>query len=279
MLGTAGGGVKRLVYRRHGAVQAFFVDGVREQTDRGHTGGARSRHRCRRLRRHATDGEHGNRRRLHDIPQRVWAGRCAAGLGGCREDRSEQEEVDGRFRGRISRLLPRMNGAADQEATRDNRPDAGGTDGIAPQVHAVRAGRARHIETVVHENPCARPAHGVDTRLDEMRQRPGVEVALADLHEIDSGTRRGADLAYKRVRIAGAYAAASSDHADHRRHLSSRIEEPPSVTIESRTRRAANSEKISANAVPRLTSPRPVTAPRTKLLVTSTWSSGSDSTK
>src|SRR5688500_12992771 len=141
--------------------------------------------------------------------------------------------------------------------------------------------RPSDVRAIVHDDARAGVPHRFDAGCNEAGERPGIEIPLADLDEVHAGARRGGDTVDESIdaRAALPTTEAVGDHADHRLHLSSRTAERPMLTMASRSRRALKSDSSSTMAVPRFNRPSPVTAPRTKLLVTSRCSSGTDSAK
>jgi hypothetical protein len=89
---------------------------------------------------------------------------------------------------------------------------------VAPEVHAVRTGGQRDVEPIVDEHTCACPACGVETTRDETGECASIEIALADLNEIDAGSGRGADRGDERIVASLAEAPPIGDHADNRAH-------------------------------------------------------------
>jgi len=86
-----------------------------------------------------------------------------------------------------------MDRAADEKRRRNARADAGCRERISTEVHAVGTGRERDVETIVDQDARPGAAYSFDTRRDEARQRAALEIALADLHEMHAGARRGTD--------------------------------------------------------------------------------------
>ena len=84
-----------------------------------------------------------------------------------------------------------MDRAADEKRRRNARADAGCRERISAEMHAVGPGRQRDVETIVDHDARPGAAYSFDTRRDEARQRAALEIALADLHEVHAGARRG----------------------------------------------------------------------------------------
>ena len=67
------------------------------------------------------------------------------------------------------------------------------------QVYAMSTGSERHVYAIVHEDARACSCNCFNTSLNEPRQRPRLEIALAHLNQIDAGGRSRAYAAHQRL--------------------------------------------------------------------------------
>ena len=66
-------------------------------------------------------------------------------------------------------------------------------------MHAVRTGRERHVKPIVHDHSRARAAHSINTAHDQTHERTAVQVAFANLHEVNAGERGGVYTTHQRL--------------------------------------------------------------------------------
>jgi hypothetical protein len=89
----------------------------------------------------------------------------------------------------------------------------------------MRAGRQRHVESIVDEDSCAGVADGGDASRHEAREISGLHVVFPDLHEIHTGRGSSRNALYER--IFRRESAAVRDHADDWSHATVTLQELP----------------------------------------------------
>jgi hypothetical protein len=83
-------------------------------------------------------------------------------------------------------------------------------------VHTVGPGGQRHVESIVDDDARAGPARRFDTVADETKQRPCLQIAFANLNEVDT-VARGPRHSPGEMRL-GFEPPAVGDHAEDRPH-------------------------------------------------------------
>ncbi len=135
---------------------------------------------------------------------------------------------------------------------------------------ALRATGERDIETIVDHHTRSRSLSCADEIGDDCGQLRGLEIAFANLNEVNSGLDGPRGLLGKTPAIgleAGGLGTQPTA-IGHETLTSHHIDRPapsPRETLE--RSRALNTTASSANPTTRFTIPRPLTPPRTKLLV------------
>ena len=82
----------------------------------------------------------------------------------------------------------------------------------------MRASGTGHVQTIVHDQSRASPAHGLDTLPRQVGQLTIVEPAFTKLYQVNSGARGGANPLDERRAIAAGRHLTVCDHADDRPH-------------------------------------------------------------
>jgi hypothetical protein len=261
MLGARSRGVKPRAGFRSDAIELHSTALARitdEESDRGDPCPTGSCHVLDAIEGDTTDREHRDSRGPHNFretiePQQpmVVRFRRARPHGSC------YQIVN---RGKGCRFLCAVHGASEQETIGRDATDQIRGDRIAAQVDAVCAARQRDIDAVADDDPRARstrPLDEVDREFDEIA---GFEIAFAKDDAVDSGvdcmlsllqqTAPGV-LKWHASRQALAIGDEVQDHS-----------------------RAVNTKASSEKPASRLSTPRPLTAPRTKLFLMSGRSAG-----
>ena len=204
--------------------------------------------------------------------------RCARPDGPC------NEIVD--VRRQRSGFLLGVHRPADQEPRADQPPYRGRIDRVGAQVHAIGSARERHIQAVVYDHAGAAAARGGDDAVDELGELSPTEIAFADLDDVDAGRDGISDLTEKaasngtRARGARRELPAIGDEMEDQGStcVSGRATYPacgrPGWSTTSARARTVKIGMSSAKPAIRLTTPRPLTAPRAKLLETSARRAG-----
>jgi hypothetical protein len=143
-------------------------------------------------------------------------------------------------------------------------------------VHAGGAASQRHVQAIVDDDAGAAAAGGIGALTNQLGKRGAGQVRFPDLYDIDPCRDRVADLldqtpAGRRVVSGGGQALAIGDEMKNQERAWSCVGSPWSPT-----RKTGSSSKTPAI---RLTRPRPLTAPRTKLLAITVCSDGHSWTK
>ena len=161
-----------------------------KHADGGDAGGTGSHDAGNPLDRDAANAEHGNRRGRGNRRQPGEAGWFVPRLRAGREYRSEDEVIEGTPLRRGDGILNRVDGTSDEKSRRRGSAYARSGERIAAKMDAVRVRSKRDVEPVVDHDARPRSTHRVDARGYETCQRGAVEIALADLHEVDTRARR-----------------------------------------------------------------------------------------
>ena len=201
-----------------------------------------------------------------------------------RPDGSRDEIVD--VRRQVPGLLRAVHRSPDQEPRADERPHRGRIDRVAAQMHSIGSARERHIQTVVHDHSRVAATCGRDDLCDELREVSPLEISLADLDDVDacrdavSGLTQKAASDGGRGRGARSELAAIGDQMENQGSTCVSGLVPyaaggrPGWSAASDRARTVNIGMSSAKPAIRLTTPRPLTAPRAKLLETSARRAG-----
>ena len=155
-----------------------------------------------------------------------------------------------------------MNRPTDQKPVRGQPANGIRRHGIGAQVHAIDTAGDGDIDPVVDNDAGCRPARNPRDGASQRRERRRLEVPFANLNQVDACLDRMMRLR-NRIRAA-AVRHEADDHGRPARSDSDR-------SVRSRE---INTRARSANPANKLTKPSPVTAPRTKLFVTTVPTSG-----
>ena len=144
------------------------------------------------LYRHSANGEHRNRRRGSDRSQGGEPGGTAAAASTCLEDGAEDEVIDplppavvATASGTLWTERPMRNGAGTHARTRRAANES--PRRCTPWAPAASATSRRSLTRMRVRVPRTASTHAGH----EARQRAALEIALADLHEVHAGARRG----------------------------------------------------------------------------------------
>ena len=164
-----------------------------------------------------------------------------------------------------------------------------GASASTPRVtYAMGTRGERNVQSIVDDDPSRGAAHGRDAARGEVEKRPSRQIALADLNQMHARVRQRAHVRDQRVEehAIGCSVARHRqpvpvrDRIDHRLHegYSSAVCDRPIVS-DAADCRPAYTERSSLTPATTLMMPSPETAPRTKLLIMSARSTGTNDAK
>jgi hypothetical protein len=248
----------RLLHR----LSRFFRGSALEEADRGEAAGAGARDSVHTVGCHAPDGQHRERDGGARRPEGLDADWRSTGLRRRLEHGPEEKIVQATRPRGLFRFFDGVNRTPDYKIARDRLAHTPGGDAARGQMDAMGPRGKSDIQAIVHENAGTRPGRLTHAPGDDAKEVPGLEPALADLDEMDTGACRGNHAADEFVFPPVTARTAIGDEADYRAHGLD-------------ARRAATSAASSPNPAAILTIPSPDTAPRTKLFVMTSRTNGS----
>jgi hypothetical protein len=252
MLGARSRGVKPRARFRSNPVElhstALLARTADEESDGRDSCPAGARHMLHSIDRDTADRQHGDSSGFHNFRETVEPQQAMVFRFRRARPHGSGDQIVNRRDGR--RFLCAVHRASEQESIRRHATNQVRCDRIAAQVDAVRTARQRDIDAIADDDPCTRSAGSLDEVECELDEIAGFQIAFAHDDAVDSGVDGMFSLLQQTApgvleRPASCQTLAIGDEMqDHSR--------------------AVNTKASSEKPASRLSTPRPLTAPRTK---------------